>query len=371
MVFFLFIFSIFKSTKKVVGSVLGAFVLARLEGFGIALVHVKWCSRDTSTTTQHGRARRRRTTAANSFDARDMSVAGTTPLAGITVEAVREQLEQLGHTDVSETVISEFLQQLAAESGAARAAHASADDDDDVDDEDEGGAASTTTPRATLRALDGEAYTTAARPPAAKDSIRKHKTTTSSHDGTRPRSSSGAALGGTDWPPLKSPTSPFLDAAHAASSPCTASSPAHKRVAHATPGGVHATRRGPMKGSSPSPVAVAAAAAAGTRRPSSASGTPRSRTLANGMSSAAAAGTAPPSPPPRLDFSSVGPRGGGIGGDGNTHAGRSTPRASSVAGDSVHSVYSHGVASSHAASSLHCHAAPVRGGGTPFPCIHL
>lgn len=306
----------------------------------------------------------RRTTAAHSFDARDMSAAATAPLAGITVEAVREQLAQLGHTDVSETVISEFLQQLAAESEAAPAAHASAAADDDVEDEED--AASTTTPRATLRALDGEAYTT-----AAKDSIRKHKTPTSSHDGTRPRSSSGAALGATDRPPLKSPTSPFLDAAHAASFPCAASSPAHKRVAHATPGGVHATRRGPMKGSSPSP--VAAAAAAGTRRPSSASGTPRSRTRpTDGMSSAAAAGTAPPSPPPRLDFSSVGPVGGG---GGNAHAARSTPRASSAAGEgkcsygasSMHGASSHGVAST--GGTLHYHAAPVRGGETHFSYV--
>jgi hypothetical protein len=52
---------------------------------------------------------------------------------GITVEAVREQLAQLGHFDVSEEVIADFLAQLAAEGGCVPAA-----DHDDDDDRSEG-----------------------------------------------------------------------------------------------------------------------------------------------------------------------------------------------------------------------------------------
>ena len=36
-------------------------------------------------------------------------------LAGISVDAVREQLAQLGHDDVSDEVIREFLKQLSAD----------------------------------------------------------------------------------------------------------------------------------------------------------------------------------------------------------------------------------------------------------------
>ena len=36
-------------------------------------------------------------------------------LAGISVDAVREQLKQLGHDDVSDEVIREFLKQLSAD----------------------------------------------------------------------------------------------------------------------------------------------------------------------------------------------------------------------------------------------------------------
>jgi ribosomal protein L12E/L44/L45/RPP1/RPP2 len=183
----------------------------------------------------------------------------TTPLAGITVDAVREQLAQLGHTDVSEAVIADFLQQLATE-GAGAAQFASNDDEDDEAEEDEnegeeeyGGEygdeggfeedSTTTTPRATLH---GAAYTTVT---AAGDAHTQKK-----QNGTRPRfakqqHSQQQRLAA----PLKSPSTTTFDAAVAAStaSPSTVS-PAHKRAAHATPRGVHVTmRRGAMKGPSP------------------------------------------------------------------------------------------------------------------------
>jgi hypothetical protein len=158
-------------------------------------------------------------------------------LAGITVDAVREQLLQLGHSDVSDDLIADFLRQLSVETMEGSVAAAGETQDATVDAAGEGeleyerdaprATYAPATPRATLRALEGNEYGGAGR-----DGSGEAVQQLAGAAGVRPRTarSPPQALA----PPLKSPA--------------TFESPAHKRAAHATPGGTHTARGGDASG---------------------------------------------------------------------------------------------------------------------------